>query len=113
MTRALLHRARAISVLAAALTLCPSTVTTQYVPGREDVRTPAGNVVAQPVPILDRHNDTLTQIRQTVSGEERTFLTRSDRGHIDLPRAREGGLAGGFFAIFTNWVRVLTETWTE
>jgi membrane dipeptidase len=24
---------------------------------------------------------------------------RSERGHLDLPRAREGGLAGGFFAI--------------
>jgi membrane dipeptidase len=58
--------------------------------------------VAQPIPILDGHNDTLTQIRSAGSGDERTFLTRSDRGHIDLPRAREGGLAGGFFAIFTS-----------
>src|SRR3984893_16255536 len=33
-------------------------------------------------------------------GEGRSFLVRSDKGHIDLPRAREGGLAGGFFAIF-------------
>ena len=65
-------------------------------------RTPAGNPVARPIPIVDGHNDTLTQIRHAASGEERTFLTRSDRGHIDLPRARDGGLAGGFFAIFTN-----------
>src|SRR3984893_18790694 len=33
-------------------------------------------------------------------GEGRSFFVRSDKGHIDLPRAREGGLAGGFFAIF-------------
>lgn len=60
------------------------------------------------VPILDGHNDTLTQIRNAPPEEARSFLERSDRGHIDLPRAREGGLAGGFFAIFTdnpNWER--------
>lgn len=53
------------------------------------------------IPIIDGHNDTLTQIRNAPAEERRTFLQRSDRGHIDLPRAREGGLAGGFFAIFT------------
>lgn len=53
------------------------------------------------IPILDGHNDTLTQIRRAPAEQRRTFLERSDRGHIDLPRARDGGLAGGFFAIFT------------
>ena len=53
------------------------------------------------VPVFDGHNDTLTQIRGLAPQEARTFLERSDRGHIDLPRAREGGMAGGFFAIFT------------
>jgi hypothetical protein len=28
-------------------------------------------------------------------GEGRTFFTRSDKGHIDLPCAREGGMGGG------------------
>ncbi len=51
------------------------------------------------IPVFDGHNDTLTRIRKP--GEERSFLERSDRGHVDLPRAREGGLCGGFFAIFT------------
>ena len=58
--------------------------------------------------IFDGHNDTLTQIRNAPGEESRSFLERSDRGHIDLPRAREGGLAGGFFAIFTanpKWER--------
>ncbi len=54
------------------------------------------------VPVLDGHNDTLTQIRNAPRAEARSFLERSDRGHVDLPRAREGGLAGGFFAIFTS-----------
>lgn len=53
------------------------------------------------IPVFDGHNDTLTQIRNAPPDEARSFLERSDRGHIDLPRAREGGLAGGFFAIFT------------
>ena len=53
------------------------------------------------VPVFDGHNDTLTQIRNSSPGETRTFLERSDRGHVDLPRARAGGLAGGFCAIFT------------
>ncbi|MGD8322122.1 MAG: membrane dipeptidase, partial [Gemmatimonadota bacterium] len=53
------------------------------------------------VSVFDGHNDTLTQIHNAAGGEARTFLDRSDRGHMDLPRAREGGLAGGFFAIFT------------
>jgi membrane dipeptidase len=52
-------------------------------------------------PVLDGHNDTLTQIRNAPADQARSFLERSDRGHVDLPRAREGGLAGGFFAIFT------------
>ena len=30
----------------------------------------------------------------------RSFIEGDGRGHIDLPRAREGGLAGGMFAIF-------------
>lgn len=55
-----------------------------------------------PVPILDGHNDSLTQIALARGAEARSFLERSDRGHIDLPRALEGGFAGGFFAIFTQ-----------
>lgn len=54
-------------------------------------------------PVLDGHNDTLTKIRHARGdGDARTFLERSDDGHLDLPRAREGGMAGGFFAIFTS-----------
>jgi membrane dipeptidase len=54
------------------------------------------------MPVFDGHNDTLTQIRRAPPGEERSFLERREHGHVDLPRAREGGLAGGFFAIFTD-----------
>jgi membrane dipeptidase len=43
--------------------------------------------------IFDGHNDVLL--------EERSFLEPSVEGHLDLERARAGGFAGGFFAIFT------------
>lgn len=51
--------------------------------------------------VFDGHNDVLLSLRMPERGEGRSFFTRSEQGHIDLPRAREGGLRGGFFAIFT------------
>ena len=56
----------------------------------------------EPIPVFDGHNDTLTKIRHGGPDAQRSFLERSELGHLDLPRAREGGLAGGFFAIFTS-----------
>ncbi len=46
--------------------------------------------------VFDGHNDTVMQL---VRGE-RSFFDKSETGHIDLPRAREGGLMGGFFAVY-------------
>jgi membrane dipeptidase len=51
-------------------------------------------------PIFDGHNDTLLNLHFADRGGGRSFMVRNSRGHIDLPRAREGGLAGGLFAIF-------------
>ncbi|MCY4106991.1 MAG: dipeptidase [Chloroflexi bacterium] len=69
----------------------------------------------KPLPIYDGHNDTILHYaipqvaphyseafseffgyRELVN---RDFFQRSEQGHIDLPRAKEGGLAGGFWAI--------------
>jgi len=47
-------------------------------------------------PIFDGHNDTILSMVST----GRSFFDRSDEGHIDLPRAVEGGLGGGFFAVY-------------
>lgn len=47
-------------------------------------------------PIFDGHNDTILSLNKT----GRSFFDRSEDGHIDLPRAREGGLGGGFFAVY-------------
>lgn len=52
------------------------------------------------VPIFDGHNDVLLRLVKLGPDAVRSFIDGDGRGHIDLPRAREGGLAGGFFAIF-------------
>ncbi|MFN2122637.1 MAG: dipeptidase [Candidatus Promineifilaceae bacterium] len=52
-------------------------------------------------PILDGHNDTLTHIFRQERGQGRSFYERSDIGQLDLPRAMQGGLAGGVCAIYT------------
>jgi membrane dipeptidase len=50
--------------------------------------------------VFDGHNDTLLDLHVADRGGGRSFFERSDRGHVDLPRAREAGYAGGLFAIF-------------
>src|SRR5579883_469763 len=52
------------------------------------------------LPIIIGHNDTLLSLYLPERGGGRSFFVRSDKGHIDLPRAQAAGLAGGFFAIF-------------
>lgn len=53
------------------------------------------------IPLLDGHNDTLLNLIEPDRGKGRSFFEESEIGHIDLPRARRGGFAGGFFAMFT------------
>jgi membrane dipeptidase len=53
------------------------------------------------IPIFDGHNDAVQdfcEFRQA----GRDFLARSDQGHLDLPRAIEGGMIGGLFAMFAR-----------
>jgi membrane dipeptidase len=47
------------------------------------------------LPVFDGHNDVITR------DDAGDFATGRSGGHIDLPRARAGGLAGGIFALFT------------
>lgn len=55
----------------------------------------------KPIPVFDGHNDTLLKfVLEKGTAQERSFFTKSGAGHIDLPRCREGGLAGGLFAMF-------------
>jgi membrane dipeptidase len=56
--------------------------------------------VTRPLPILDGHNDALLALARNPKRPD-SLLERSPIGHLDLPRARDGGFAGGFFAMFT------------
>src|SRR6266516_1641480 len=63
-------------------------------------------------PIFDGHNDVISKLLDEererlrslgATGDHsggRSFFERSDHGHIDLPRAREGGFRGGLFSIY-------------
>lgn len=55
---------------------------------------------ADTLPILDGHNDALLRLYLAGPQGRSAFLAGGEQGHIDLPRARAGGLAGGFFAIY-------------
>jgi membrane dipeptidase len=52
------------------------------------------------LPIIDGHNDALLALLRDPRRPD-SLLERAEIGHLDLPRAREGGFAGGFFAMFT------------
>jgi membrane dipeptidase len=49
------------------------------------------------LPVFDGHNDVVLRV-----DEGRDFFADGDEGHIDLPRARRGGFAGGLFAVFIS-----------
>jgi membrane dipeptidase len=64
-------------------------------------------------PIFDGHNDTILSLTGTGFNPlpgGRSFFEKVDNGHIDLPRSREGGLAGGFFAVFIRQPEQQTES---
>jgi membrane dipeptidase len=56
---------------------------------------------ASRIEIFDGHNDAVQFLMEYRDGG-RDFLTRSDDGHLDLQRAREGGLVSGLFAMFAK-----------
>jgi len=54
------------------------------------------------VRVFDGHNDVLSRLVEADgSGTPAGFLAGDGEGHLDLPRAERGGLAGGCFAVFT------------
>src|SRR5260370_7335018 len=53
------------------------------------------------VPIFDGHNDALLRLWMRKGADApRAFLDGEGKGQLDLPMARQGGFAGGLFAIF-------------
>lgn len=54
-----------------------------------------------PMKFFDGHNDTLLRLSMyEQSDPERSFLDGRPDGHIDLPRAKRGGMLGGLFALY-------------
>lgn len=51
-------------------------------------------------PIFDGHNDLLSCLAREGDREGQSVHAGRPGGHVDLARARAGGLAGGFFAIW-------------
>ncbi len=65
------------------------------------------------IKVFDGHNDTILHLALKSPGNDKSFFSGRD-GHIDLPKARRGGLAGGLFAMFVptpNWKKDLR--WRE
>ncbi len=52
------------------------------------------------IPVIVGHHDTLLSLSWPERGCGRDFFVRSEIGHLDLPRTQEGGIVGGFFAVF-------------
>jgi membrane dipeptidase len=53
------------------------------------------------VPIFDGHNDVLLRLfRRGGADAPMAFLEGGAKGQLNLPMARQGGFAGGLFAIF-------------
>lgn len=52
--------------------------------------------------IFDGHNDLLYRLAHAPERRAEIFLTGEKKGHLDLPRMREAGFAGGMFAIYVG-----------
>ena len=56
------------------------------------------------IPVFDGHNDLLLRLLTEPARRHEIFVTgngpETQRGHLDLPRMRANGFAGGFFAIY-------------
>lgn len=53
------------------------------------------------LPIFDGHNDVLTRLwKKSPEQAHQLFLDGDGEGHLDLPRMQQGGLYGGFFAMW-------------
>jgi membrane dipeptidase len=52
------------------------------------------------IPVFDGHNDILLRLLLDPARREEIFLTGEGKGHLDLPRMKAAGFAGGFFAIY-------------
>ncbi len=56
--------------------------------------------MSETFPVFDGHNDLLLRLWRNPRAREAIWLEGEGRGHLDLPRMRAGGFAGGLFAIY-------------
>lgn len=52
------------------------------------------------IPVFDGHNDFIQRVVSAGNKGTEVWLKGDGTGHMDLPRVREGGMIGGFFAIW-------------
>lgn len=51
-------------------------------------------------PVFDGHNDTILRLHTAGADKDYSFFKENEGLHVDLPKARAGGMGGGFFAVF-------------
>ena len=56
------------------------------------------------IPVFDGHNDTVLRLFDPETGarDGALFFEDSGQGHLDLPRANQAGMKGGFYALFVK-----------
>ncbi|WP_312041630.1 dipeptidase [Erwinia sp.] len=68
-------------------------------------------------PVFDGHNDLLLRLWMQETGDPvADCLQGSLNGHLDLPRMRQGGFAGGLFAVFVppaQYIKQSKTNWQE
>jgi membrane dipeptidase len=52
------------------------------------------------MPVFDGHNDVLLRLMRGKIQPEKAFLEGDNIGHMDWPRMKQGGMFGGFFAVY-------------
>ncbi len=83
-----------------AATLCMALVSARRAVLALGPRQRKGEQMARTVPVFDGHNDFLLRLLRAPARREEIWLTGEGRGHLDLPRMKTAGFAGGFFAIY-------------
>jgi len=56
--------------------------------------------MTEQIGIFDGHNDFLLRLLRAPGQRDKIWLTGEDKGHLDLPRMKAGGMIGGFFAVY-------------
>ena len=63
--------------------------------------------------IFDGHNDSVNHLQRVGDKTGEGFFEGNVLAHLDLPRAREGGFAGGFFALWSPAPNTPMDEFTE